>query len=161
MVSIKEFQKCFRWPCRTTTSKHLKFRCYKIELFKIFGKILEPKRCSFPNCRRRCWLIMRISKCWHILIAIRKLRKQLDDSEQLRTYNLERIPNQNNIGIVSYVTRSRSEMNNPCSRLRLLSISIHMRHHIVPNFFLTRISDIIVDVMHVFFHIGNLFVRNI
>ena len=160
-ISAHQFHKGFLCAGCTSASKQFYGFEPMFEVFKVLHEILNPESCTFANSNGTCRLIMRIAKTGHIHVLVRKISKKFDNAKKAFPHQTESICINEDIGVVGNIARSCSKMDDAFCFRTLLSISIDMCHHIMPNFFLTSFCNIIIDVVDVGPHLIDLLIRDV
>ncbi|MPN23242.1 hypothetical protein SDC9_170630 [bioreactor metagenome] len=133
----------------------------KFQFLKIKNQGLKPQSRTFTNRGQLRRLVMRKTECRQIFILNGKLRKIFDDVYQLFSDQQKSVPNLDQVCIISHKCGSRAQMNDPFRQRSGIAIGMHMRHHVVPEFFFVFRRFRKVDVFGLFFQLGNLVVGNL
>ena len=160
-ISAHQFHKGFLCAGCTSASEHFHGSQSVLKVIKVLHEILNPESCTFANSNGTRRLIMRIAKTRHILILVCKISQKLDNAKKAFPHQTESICIDEDVGVVGNIARSCSKMDDAFCFRTLLSISVDMCHHIMPNFFLTSFCNIIIDVVDVGPHLIDLLIRDV
>ena len=158
---MEELHKGFARASGTATAEHLELGYNKVEFAKIGYEVLQPKAGALSYGGRCSGLIMCVAQRGHRLFLLCKICQEFDNSEQFATDELQGIADIQDIGVIRDITRGGAEVDDTGSRFGLLAESIHVSHYIVSNLFFARVSDIIIDVINILLHFGDLFVGDV
>ena len=92
---------------------------------------------------------MCVSHAGHILVFLCKLCKVVHYVDELSAYYLQSITHDDNVGVVAYIARSCSEVDNACRIGTSLAVCINMSHNVMADFLFARLCHVIVDVVYV------------
>ena len=98
---------------------------------------------------------------WLVLILRCKLGKLCDHVHKFLADKLQRLCHNDDIRIISYITRGCSQMDDAFCLRALYAKRIHVRHYIMANLTLTLLSHIIVDIIRMSFHLINLLLGDV
>ena len=93
------------------------------------------------------------SKGRHIFIGICKLCQFCNDIDQFLAHQKKCITHDDNIGVITYIAGSRSQMDDACCLRALFAICVDMAHNIMANLCLSFLCHIIIDVVDMCFHL--------
>ncbi len=131
-----------------------------LRLFQIHHEFVDPERRSLSDCRRLRRLEMRKTERGLILVFIRKFRECRDDINQFPADQLQSLPHNNNVRIISDVAGCSPQMNDPRCLRTLLSVGVYMAHDIVPHQLLSFLRHLVIDIICVRLQLVNLFLRD-
>ena len=103
---------------------------------------------------------MGISQCRQIFIVQCKLRQCSNGSSQSLFYQPQCFCHNNNIGIISNITRGSSQMNNRSCIWTLFAKCKYMGHYIMTYFFFLCFCHFIINFICILLHFINLFFGN-
>ena len=103
-----------------------------------------------------------MSKCQsrQILILISKLSKLSNYINQLLLNQLQCLTHNDNIGIITNIAGSGTQMDDTSSLWTQLAICINMAHNIMTHQLLTSLSYIIINLINMSLHLINLFLAD-
>ena len=104
---------------------------------------------------------MGIRQRLQILVALGKIRQCGNGVKQLRANVQKRVPLENQIGIVSDIAAGCAEVDNRLCGRADLTVSVDVRHHIMPHLPLARVRNGKVNVVDVCTHFRDLLVGNV
>ena len=104
---------------------------------------------------------MRKTQRRYVFVFKRKTRQILNDAHKLVLNELKRIVHHNQISVVAYEAACRAKMNDWTRFGTLDAIGVHMCHYIVSHDLFLSLSHIVVDVIHMLFKLGDLFIGDI
>ena len=93
-------------------------------------------------------------------IFISKFSQLIQNTDQFLTYQLQGFCHNDDIGVVSYVAGSCTQMDDSFCCRALYAVRIHMGHNIVAHQFLTLFSNIKIDFILMCFQFIDLLLRD-
>ncbi len=161
LVSVKQFHKRSLGAGSPFRTKQLHPLQHMVQILQIQAELLHPKGCPFSHRSRLRRLEMGEGKRRKILISICKLRQFIQHIDQFFLDKPQCFRHHDNIRIISHIARCRAQMNNALRLRTLLSVSIHMAHHVMTDLFLPLLCHIVVDIVRVRFQFVYLLLGNI
>ena len=101
------------------------------------------------------------AKGWHILVLIGKISELRYDIYQLFLNKIQCITHDDDIRVITHIAGCGSKMYDPCSLGTLEAVGIYMTHDIMPYFLLPLPGIIIVYILYMSLHLGDLFIAYI
>ena len=161
LISVEQLQKACLGSCGTLTSQKLHAVDHVADILIIQHQFLQPQGCSLTYCCRLSRLEMSKGQCRQSFVFIRKFGQLGDDIHQFFLYQLQGFRHYDNICIIANVAGCGAQMNDRFCLRTLYTKSIYMRHNVVAYHFLTFFGHIIIDIVHVSFHLIDLLLGNI
>ena len=160
LIPVKQLQKrSLRSRC-SLRSKELHGAEHIVQILIVQIKFLQPECRALSHGCRLCRLEMRECQRRLRLIFLSEIRQLRHNVYQLLFHKLQCLCHDNNIGIVTHIAGGRTEVDD-ASRLRaLFSVCVHMAHDVVAHFLLSRLCDIIVDILRMRLQLLDLLVCN-
>ena len=97
------------------------------------------------------------SQSGQFFIVLCKFSQYPDNGNQLIPHQPQGFRHHDNVGIIPYIAGSCAQMDDSRSFRALLSISIHMTHHIVADLLFPLLRHFVVDVLRMSFQFLYLF----
>ena len=104
---------------------------------------------------------MSVSKDGKVFILIRKIVNGFYRVDEQNFYRFKPLFYEQNIGVIGYVTRGRAEVDYRAGVRADVSESVNMRHYVVPKLLFILVFFIVIDIVNMLFHLGDLLVRNV
>ena len=130
------------------------------EVFQIHGQVVHPERCAFADSRRLGGLKVRKSQTGEVFVFQSELAQYAKDVNQSGADELHRLPGENAVGVVRYVTAGRSPVNNPFRVGADVAESVVVRHNVVSKLLLVFRRGVEIDVVNLRAEFVNLFLSD-
>ena len=131
------------------------------KLGHIHSKLVCPKHGAFSYRRQLRWLQMRIRQTRHGFIPIGKITQIFQNLRRFFKDQFRGFAHNNQIRIIAYITGRCAKMDDRFGSWTLLSIGIHMRHHVMPHFRFARFGNFIIDIVRMSGHFRDLNVSDL
>ncbi len=102
-------------------------------LVEIERQVVGPEARALSNRRGLRRLQMRESQAGQVAILLGKNREPVDDRDQAPANQAQRLPQQQQIGVVGHITTGSAQVDNGTGLRAQVAIGVHVRHHVVPQ----------------------------
>lgn len=102
-----------------------------LEVAQIHQQILDPQTSTLAHSHQLCGLSVSESQTRQVLVLPGELRQLIDDNGQLGNEDVETVAEQNEVGVVSAVARSRTPVDDTSRGRGDLTKSVDVGHDIV------------------------------
>ena len=132
----------------------------EIKLLQICTEVLHPQRRALADGHGLRGLIVRVAQSRGFSVFARKYRQVAHHAQKLPPQIPEAVAIEDEIGVICYIAAGRPQMNDAGGGGRSLTVSVHMRHHIMAHLMLPLLGHRIVDVGDVRSKLVHLFLRD-
>ena len=127
-----------------------------LELPVVEHQLVEPEGRALADGGELRGLQMGVGERGHVLVAVREIRQQRNDVEELAADDPQALPHDDHVGVVADVAARRAQVDDPLRRGALHPVGVDVAHHIVTDLLLPRLGDVVVDVVRVGLQLGDL-----
>mmetsp|Transcript_34481 Transcript_34481/g.50057 ORF Transcript_34481/g.50057 Transcript_34481/m.50057 type:complete len:216 (+) Transcript_34481:853-1500(+) len=158
MIATEQFQETSLRSSRSFYSSHGQVVNLKLNPLQIKQQILHPKRRSLAYSSKLRRLEVRETKGGQILVLLSKSFQHIERLYQLSLDKMQRLPNQDDIRVISNITTSSTQVDNGHGSRSNLTKRMYMTHHIVAELFLLLSRELKVNVVQLSLHLFQLLI---
>ncbi len=127
-----------------------------LEIVEIRQKILDPEGRALSDGRRLRGLEMGKRESREILVSAGKIREDADGIDQFPADQPKAFRHEEDVGVVPHIAGRCPQVDNRFRVRTLDPVGVHVRHHVVAHDLFTGLCHIVIDIVPVGLHLGNL-----
>ena len=160
-IAVKELKKTCRRTRRTLATQQSQARKFKVKCFKVYDEVLKPERCTLADRCRLCRLEVCVAKRCKCFMFVCKIANFRYKRNELASHELQCFTHNDNIGVVANVATRCAQMNDWLCLWANFAVCKHVRHNVVAYFPFLFTCKIIVDIVDICLHLGDLLVLDV
>jgi hypothetical protein len=95
-----------------------------------------------------------------VLLFRGKIGKDADHGDKTVADEPQSLRHHDEVGVVAHIARGRAEMDDRFRLRALDAVGVNVRHHVVADDLFPRLGDLVVDIVLMRFHFGDLLIRD-
>ena len=131
------------------------------QILEVHDQILVPQRRSLANGHELSRLVVGEAESGQITVLVGEVAESVDDTHQLIQNQVRGLANLDQVGIITHIARSSTQVNNGHGLGAELTKSMDVGHHIMSQLLLLRFGELVVNVVNVCLHFRDLLVSNV